>query len=333
MPTPIKVKGKGTRKRAWAPPDPNRFKQVKRQRINEDTPSEESTARVQPGSSSKIRRKHVKTKKPAALIEQLPTELLEHIFLLSENLNFPRSSLRIGYILSHPSLLLELTVAAFTPTWKVWLGCQKSAVKSYCNFIDDHDRFGGNPDFQSDVLACRWMNISLLHGAQQVWQRRNPSDVEKPGAPPTSNAGLGVSNSEEDLERFKNQLLLAEPGSRFMNSTTLHGHFGLHCYLEKHPLTRVPNHLLTGPFDWDKVKLLFWLVRSGATVMPSTSPHYQSWEVCFHYSCSFLLFLVFPLGGIEVLLTPSLTYMYLVNGAWIQKHRGAEGPCYGGNAP
>ena len=289
MPTPIKVKGKGARKRAWAPPDPNRFKQVKRQRLNdEDTLSEESTDRIQSGSSSaSIRPKRVKTKKPAALIEQLPTEIIEHIFLLSENLNFPKSSLRIGYILSHPSLLLELTVAAFTPTWEVWLGCRKPAVQSYYGYLDDHDRFGGNPDFQSDVLACRWMKVSLLHDAQQVWRRRkwqSPSADDQPGAPPISDAGFGFSNFEDDLEKYKNKLLLEEAGSIFMNSTTFRFDFGVRCYLEKHPLTRVPNHLLTGPFDWDKVKLLFWLVRSGAIVMPSSSPHYQSWEVCFQYS-------------------------------------------------
>ncbi|MCJ1401646.1 hypothetical protein MMC11_004863 [Xylographa trunciseda] len=47
-------------------------------------------------------------------LEQLPTELLQTIFLLSKNINFPISSLHLGSVLASPLLRTELVVHAFT---------------------------------------------------------------------------------------------------------------------------------------------------------------------------------------------------------------------------
>jgi hypothetical protein len=46
-------------------------------------------------------------------------------------------------------------------------------------------------------------------------------------------------------------------------------------FIEIHPLTRIPERFLTGPFGWDEAKLLFWFVRGGARVLPE----YITWEV------------------------------------------------------
>lgn len=177
--TPIKVKGKSGQKTAWTAP-----------KLQHSPKRERSDGEGAP------RRRRPKTKRPAALIEQLPTEILERITTMSRNLNFPRSSLRIGYILSDKSFLTELLVAAFGPTWDLWFGCLVGSIHSYCNFLDDYQRVGGDPAFQvckprygsstapktscdtdigppqSAVLACPWMNLEFLLEAQQKWYRR-----------------------------------------------------------------------------------------------------------------------------------------------------------------
>lgn len=77
--------------------------------------------------------------KRTAPLEQLPPEVLQQIFLMSENLSFPRSSLRIGRLLSARTFLLELIVAAFRPAWDVWFGCPKKDIQSYYGWKRDPD--------------------------------------------------------------------------------------------------------------------------------------------------------------------------------------------------
>ncbi len=90
-----------------------------------------------------------KRRKPLSLEERLPLEVLERIFLMSQNLNFPRCSRRIGYLLSSRSLLLELLITAFGPTWDNWFGCVSSDVSSYWGYTSQYAaHFGGDPEFQ-----------------------------------------------------------------------------------------------------------------------------------------------------------------------------------------
>jgi hypothetical protein len=129
--TPVDVRGtrkKGVkRKAAWKPPNPKRF-QLERARDQ--------------------KMGHASRKRRISLIEQLPVEILEQIFMHSENLNFPRCSLRLGHLLSAKTFLLELLVTAFKPTWDVWFGCSRGQVLSYWGYQADLARFGGKPDFQ-----------------------------------------------------------------------------------------------------------------------------------------------------------------------------------------
>ncbi|KAM7186593.1 hypothetical protein V8F33_011733 [Rhypophila sp. PSN 637] len=169
-PTPIKVKGKGPRKKAWAPPDPTKLKRRHDGDADDDA----------------LARRLARRRKPA-LIEKLPTEILERIFFLSQNINFPRSSLRIGKIFSHPSALVQLTVEAFAPRWKLAFGCQEgcktpSWLPAYVGcktcrklLFGDYGKKPGSRAFETAVLACPWMTIEILDNAQQVFKRRYKS--------------------------------------------------------------------------------------------------------------------------------------------------------------
>jgi hypothetical protein len=105
--TPIKVRGRGRQKKASRPPDPRGI--MEKRKRTQDVGSGDDVDGRPP--------KRFRSKKPLAPIEALPVELLERIILMSRNLNFLLSSLRIGKRFSHPYFLTELLEAAFGPTW------------------------------------------------------------------------------------------------------------------------------------------------------------------------------------------------------------------------
>jgi hypothetical protein len=119
--TLIKVRGKGPRKTGFRRHKPN---------------------------TALLKRPESERRKGRTLVEQLPTEILQRILVLSRELNFPRASLDIGARLSHRSFLAELVVKAFVPTWDEWFGCLKRNVASYNGWLEDKDRFAGDSAFQ-----------------------------------------------------------------------------------------------------------------------------------------------------------------------------------------
>ncbi|KAK0615757.1 hypothetical protein B0T17DRAFT_539098 [Bombardia bombarda] len=291
--TLIKPKGRGRKKR-WQPPDPQRFR---RKREEEAAEEEKELAAHQDGNSSHVhRRRRIKTRKPPALIEQLPAEILERIFLMSENLNFPKSSIRIGCSLSGQSFLSELVISAFAPTWDLWFGCPRSQIKSYVDYAKDDLRLGGSPGFQTAVLASRWANLPLILRAQKIWYFRHgaaryfqhtenwayafnvqnnlPLDMDEP-----LHAGGGFDHAaaedagacfDADWEQFKNSGSDTRAWLEYMAERKL-GRTG---YLEMHPSAQMPNHLIMGPYDWDKARWLYWFIRGGASLSAT-----QTWEL------------------------------------------------------
>ncbi|KAH6628585.1 hypothetical protein F5144DRAFT_579519 [Chaetomium tenue] len=258
--TPIKIKGKAGQLKKWKPPPPEPARRSKRRRDDDDE-----------GSDSKDgpRRRRFKSKRPAAPVEELPTEILERIILMSRNLNVLRSSLRIGYRFSSPVFLTELLEAAFAPTWGAWFG---------------YDR-------NSAVLACKWVNTALVLEAQQKWYRRNcgpgnllehlnplgRSRAEYALALWSSNGGLDdtAARFEKDWERFKVSCadLFAADRPRLADIDTV---WEQAMYMDFHPLTKVPDRFLTTPFNWETAKATYWLVRGGGQLLAAQM---SSWEL------------------------------------------------------
>jgi hypothetical protein len=226
--TPIKIRGKGPRKKAWQPPPPKSSKldSKKRSRCsaeeNDDTADSSSLPR-------KRRKEKLALKKAAgAPIEQLPKEILEMVLLCSQNVYFPKASHRIGCVLSGESTLMRVVLSAFEPTWDVWFGALPREVQGYHEWRRDSERLGGDPKFQvsvvtalswvlweintwwqSEVLACSWMSVDLMVNTQRFWFRRDararrrreeralhyrPLEVAFPGAD-------GFDATEEDIQR------------------------------------------------------------------------------------------------------------------------------------
>jgi hypothetical protein len=260
-------------------------------------------------------RRRFKSKKPAAPIEELPTEILERITFMSRNLNFLRSSLRIGYRLSSTSFLTELLEAAFAPTWDKWFGHEKTGFSlpaanvaeipgdpgfqvrnpPLLNHHTDHVSRESRTDprgLQGATLACKWANTSLILEAQQKWYRRHgapgkhpPGTAPSPLPPvprdPGSEDALEcaadvVTRFEADWEAFKGFCTHLLTKSH-PDPSDVHTPSPLRRrYLELHPATAIPERLLAGPFDWETAKTLFWVVRGAGRV---SKEHTWSWEV------------------------------------------------------
>ncbi|KAK3935603.1 hypothetical protein QBC46DRAFT_46060 [Diplogelasinospora grovesii] len=268
--TPITPRGRGAKKKAWKPPDPKRRAEL----------MEKSKAKKQ------------KTRSKLAPIERLPTEILQRIFLLSENLSFPRSSLHVGLLLSPKSFLTELVVYAFSPTWDVWFGCPVEGVVSYTGWHEDETRIGGDLTLQSDVLASPWANLSIILDAQRRWYRRHGagryfqhsrfqtlrlpewekwrSMFEEHPRDGFGHAADVTTCFERDWKWFKSIVTLE--GVTLEGISTRPVRTG---YIDMHPSARIPNRLITGPLDWEQAKLLYWFARGGARM----NGIHQSWEV------------------------------------------------------
>lgn len=182
--TPIKIRGRRGRKQPWQPPNPERFKRPHPDGDDEEFNGETGIVPSQVDQHGVRRRRRVKTRKPAAPIEQLPPEILERIFSMSENLNFPRSSLRIGYILSARTFLLQLIVDAFAPTWDMWFGCPKKDIQTYRGYEKDDERMPGNPEFQVSMPRFECLDMAYEQYCLNIVYARSSLFTYSPSSPP-----------------------------------------------------------------------------------------------------------------------------------------------------
>ncbi|KAK1758447.1 hypothetical protein QBC47DRAFT_142073 [Echria macrotheca] len=286
--TPIKVKGKGPRKK-WQPPSQARKLEIRKRE-----------AALHPEKRMHKRRRK-EAPKGGAPVERLPLEILERIFFFSENLNLPRCSLRLGLALSTSGTLRELIITAFAPTWDLWLGCAQNDVRSYAGWRVDSERFGGDPKFQSAVLDCKWITVEKILDAQRLWIRRHGEgrvyDIVGPRAEGFPGKTTYTITSEhlrmdpadprvffdlqwevlgqavqdvfdelsENPELWSGEMVERD---RFVGRPVTPG-----ASMEMNPGVQIPERLLWGPLDWGDLKLLLWLALQGA------KPAKDSWEI------------------------------------------------------
>lgn len=81
-------------------------------------------------------------------ILQLPQEVLERVFIASENLALPLVNRELFRRLSTDSIKYQLVGTAFGPTWHAWYGLDNAQVLSYHGWNSDIDRIAGDAAFQ-----------------------------------------------------------------------------------------------------------------------------------------------------------------------------------------
>ncbi|KAJ2988097.1 hypothetical protein NUW58_g4153 [Xylaria curta] len=219
-------------------------------------------------------KKQAKVRRPKAsnIEKSMPLEILERIFWLSENVNFPRAAPRLGRLLSGPSTLRETFLSAFGP-------------RGSFGWEDDLDRFGGNPGFQTDILACSWATIDVILNCRDIWVRRHArnlpfqyfplwGDPMSPSPYMGSGVTVGISEIKEarcyfyhDYNAFRN----IERQSAYSGYLTERNP---NTWIDVHRSTEIPDDLIVGPWDEGSLQKFFWLVQAGARLSSG-----QTWEV------------------------------------------------------
>ncbi|KAI1359226.1 hypothetical protein F5Y08DRAFT_86002 [Xylaria arbuscula] len=277
--TPIKVRGK--------------------RRVGDQPAIEPPQKHFRKGRSAKTESK-ARRPKFSNLEKSLPLEVLEQIFWLSENVNFPRASPRLGRLLSGPATLRETFIRAFSPSWDLLSsptveGC--SAQCSHCfdaranTLVQENHTGHGNPDFQNALLACTWATIDMILDCWDAWVRRNTRDNirlfwrgnwgDPLDSPPYANSSLLIGASQlaearhdfyRDYYAFRNVEKLGSPESN--GQPWCDPYVSGEQWFPGHWFTHIPDDLLIGPWDEPSLQKFFWLVRAGARMSSE-----QTWEI------------------------------------------------------
>ncbi|KAE9380193.1 hypothetical protein N431DRAFT_432477 [Stipitochalara longipes BDJ] len=212
------------------------------------------------------------------LLEKLPTELLERVFLYCMNLELPRASPVISGKLSSEVVYLHTIITAFGPTWERWHG----QPEQFRNFkekgptINLNGDFDGDPKLQSAILRCRWTTSSRLLGAKDTWIRRKGlGKAFKPRYFLTSiNTSSGEDEGENDsppeltaIEHFNNDFASFSEFVQQRDGGCIWGNCNWNTDKDVANGVEIPTGLLLGPWDEAKIKDLFWIVKSGGAVI------------------------------------------------------------------
>ncbi|CCE31934.1 uncharacterized protein CPUR_05791 [Claviceps purpurea 20.1] len=224
-------------------------------------------------------------------LQNLPLELLENIFLYSWNFALPRSSPLLGAKLSGKATLLRLFMAAFHDTWDRRFGISvKQTSSSDFPKLPDND-----VSCQSDLLSMPWVDIDFILEAQQIWadkyaRGRCYRHYETEGSTTQDLYEKNVHARDRHLQHVRQhqektwkfdaracfeadyeRALQFPPG---IENILLNSVWGS---ADVHPKVRLPVDLITGPWDEEKKRRLFWLVRAGVYLMDSETETF--WEV------------------------------------------------------
>lgn len=138
--TPIRVRGKRGQ------PKPGKKRK--------DEGFDDTGLKGSPVSNSKRARKHrekdgeARMRNGLSRLSQLPQEVLERVFISSQNLSLPLVSRDLHHRLSSDSIKYQMVGAAFGSTWGAQYGMDKFEVSSYDGWQWDLKRIDGNPEFQ-----------------------------------------------------------------------------------------------------------------------------------------------------------------------------------------
>ncbi|KAI5309922.1 hypothetical protein KEM55_002120 [Ascosphaera atra] len=126
---------------------------------DEDSPSDASSA-----LAALIKEKKRRKRPALSPLEQLPPELIEHIFLYCLECNLPLASPFLAAALSRESLYSALTLAAF---WESAVGADERAIFSGASIRHAQVDVGsllvsGKARLQGQILRCRWFDPQLL---------------------------------------------------------------------------------------------------------------------------------------------------------------------------
>ncbi|KAF8859383.1 hypothetical protein BDZ45DRAFT_673336 [Acephala macrosclerotiorum] len=248
-------------------------------------PNEESqiAASSEPSSKKLKKRsmKNMKSRRKMSDLEKLPTEILETVFLFCMNLGLPKSSPIIAAKLSSQTVYNKTILEAFGPTWERWHGRERNWLQKRNAQPGDSEE---DPVLQSAVLRCRWATLPTILSAKDNWVQKFAKDrLFKPvwfdikSNPPAEDSEESDTSEEATEEHDEPQMTAHEYFNTDFNgfsdlilSERDGGWLWDKCSWERNSDvaegTEIPQSLLSGPWDEDMLKYLFWLRKSGAGI-------------------------------------------------------------------
>ncbi|KAG5946644.1 hypothetical protein E4U59_003355 [Claviceps monticola] len=206
-------------------------------------------------------------------LQTLPVELLEIIFLYAMDLALPRSSPLIGAKLSGKATLLRLFIAGFHETWDQYFGLSK--MESFVLLMNKGETAESDEALQSALLSLPWVDIDFILQAQQSW-----ADKHARGRCYHHQEVVGSFDGDSPEEqKYKQHILQHKQGSLkfdaracfeadYVRALPLITAPGLGFLgrqwgtMDILPKARIPMHLITGPWDEEKRRRLYWLTRA-----------------------------------------------------------------------
>ncbi|KAG6218121.1 hypothetical protein E4U26_007690 [Claviceps purpurea] len=251
---------------------------------------------------------HKKLKQPVASVharcsprsrsslQNLPLELLEIIFLYSANLALPRSCPSLGAKLSSKTTRLQFFMIGFHDTWDQYFGIPMPQANF--DWSDIENRPKGDVSLQSDLLSMPWVNIDFILEAQQAWADKYARgrcyrhyeyegliirDLYEKDVNACDRYMQHVRQHEVKTWKFDARACFEADYERALQipptpePCLLYTLSTLSALPEVHPHVHTPVDLLTGPWDEEKKRRLFWLVRAGILVEDDEIE--DSWKV------------------------------------------------------
>ncbi|KAK4080478.1 hypothetical protein Trihar35433_1583 [Trichoderma harzianum] len=185
--------------------------------------------------------------RPRSTLDSLPGEILEKILLYSANLSLPQVSNFIGMKLSGRATLVRLFIWAFHETWDQWFGIPTNPAIVHGPWLEDaqHVPCCGDPIFQT------WFEN---HGRGRYYQH-GAFWIDKADQVGHDYAGGFCHFNARECFEADYQQAVKWPAFAAR---------GVHWFSQDiHPLTRIPDRLIVGPWDDEMQRQLFWLCRGG----------------------------------------------------------------------
>ncbi|KAI9904043.1 hypothetical protein N3K66_000572 [Trichothecium roseum] len=220
---------------------------------------------------------------PRLTLDTLPAEILENILLYSTNLSLPKAHPLIGLKLSQKATLIRLFIWAFHETWDGWFGfpTAKTLLGPHINVHGkEQTTVDGDHDLQTALLRQPWATTDFILQAQQTWaesygrgrwyQHSLPWNEEPIDLKHSHHGGHCHFDSRKCFEVDYQQALKWAP---FQSSSYPWG------YQDVHPKAQAPTDLLTGPWNDEQLRRLFWLTRGGLMGFNARGDNAPSWEI------------------------------------------------------
>jgi hypothetical protein len=208
--------------------------------------------------------KHLKSRRKMSMLERLPTELLERVFLFSMNLDLPRTSPILAGKLSSDYVYTRTVMNAFDSVWSPQYEWLKYGNDEEGPKFDDMDA-----NLQSAILRCRWASLGIMRRAEETWLLNTAMGREPPIEIPDDVMEAMDIRQQLFRHRATDDLFESDYTEFRIYTETYDWQQGLPewrwktPYFKFHPKLQIPNELLHGPWDEERLKWLFYFARAG----------------------------------------------------------------------